>query len=62
MVDSVSVTVAPAGVSLADKPSEIMSLPLVPPPQAAKTAAERKAKAAEREGEEYLECVMSFIA
>ena len=53
MLDSVSVAVTPEDVSLADKPSEIVSLPLVPPPQAAKTAAERKAKVAERERDEY---------
>ena len=60
MLDSVSVPVAPGDVSLADKPLEITSLPLVPPPQAANTAADRKANVAER-GEEYRECVMSFI-
>ena len=53
MLDSVSVPVTPEDVSLADKPSEIVSLPLVPPPQAAKTAADRKAKVAERERDEY---------
>ena len=62
MLDRVSVPVKPEDVSLADKPSEVMSLPLVPPPQAANTAADRKAKVAEREVEEYRECVMSFIA
>ena len=53
MLESVSVPVTPGDVSLADKPSEIVSLPLVPPPQAAKTAADRKAKVADRERDEY---------
>ena len=53
MLESVSDAVTPEDVSLADKPSEIVSLPLVPPPQAANTATDRTAKVAERERDEY---------
>ena len=53
MLESVSVAVAPEEVSIADKPAEIVSLPLLPPPQAANTAADRRAKVAERERDEY---------
>jgi hypothetical protein len=54
MLDIESVPDAVEDVSLAESPSAVVaSLSLVPPPQAAKTAAERNAKLMEREREEY---------
>ncbi len=54
MLDSVSVPDTAEETSLADTPLEVLtSLSLVPPPQAANTAAERNVKVTEREREEY---------